>query len=96
MSSRNIRLNEVERKSAVTIFQCLSMIKENVEHETPAELKKKAQLLLEKAGFKVDYVEIADAGNLSPVNNWEDNQKHVALVAAFMNEVRLIDNITLN
>ena len=96
MSSRNTRLNEVERKNAITIFKCLSMIKENDEHETPVALKKKAQLLLEKAGFKVDYVEIADAGNLCPVKNWDDKQKLVALVAAFMNEVRLIDNMTLN
>lgn len=96
MSSRNMRLKEAERKNAVTIYQCLIMIKENDEHETPAELKKKAQLMLEKAGFKVDYVEIADAGNLSPVDERNDSQKKVVLVAAYLNEVRLIDNMLLN
>jgi pantoate--beta-alanine ligase len=101
MSSRNMRLNEVERKNAVTIYQCLNMIKENTKKNTPAELIKQAQLMLEKAGFKVDYVEIADARNLSPVNDpiaigWDGKQKLVALVAATMNEVRLIDNMLLN
>jgi pantoate--beta-alanine ligase len=101
MSSRNMRLNEVERKNAVTIYQCLNMIKENTKKNTPAELIKQAQLMLGKAGFKVDYVEIADAGNLSPVNDpiaigGDEKQKLVALVAATMNEVRLIDNMLLN
>jgi pantoate--beta-alanine ligase len=95
MSSRNMRLNEVERKKAAIIYQCLKMIKENDEHETPAELKRKAQLMLEKAGFKADYVEIADAGNLTPVNEWDSKQKNVALIAAFINEVRLIDNMVI-
>jgi pantoate--beta-alanine ligase len=95
MSSRNMRLNEAERKSAVTIYQCLNMIKENAEKHTPAELIKKAHSMLEKAGFKIDYVEIADAGNLSPVNNWDGKQKLVALIAAKMNEVRLIDNMVI-
>ena len=95
MSSRNMRLNEMERKKAVTIYQCLNLIKENEKKETPAELISKAQLMLEKAGFKVDYVEIADAADLSPVNDWDRKQKRVALIAAKMNEVRLIDNMVI-
>ncbi len=96
MSSRNMRLNEMERKNAAAIYRSLNMIKENAGDENPAELKKKAQSLLEDAGFKVDYVEIADTSNLSPVSVWDGKQKNVALVAAFMNEVRLIDNMLLN
>ena len=95
MSSRNMRLDEIERKKATAIYRSLKMIKEKPGNETPAEIKKKAQLLLEEAGFKVDYVEIADAGNLSHVNLWDDNQKYVALVAATINDVRLIDNIVI-
>lgn len=93
MSSRNMRLDEDERKKAAAIYRSLNMIKENAATEKPAELKMKAQLILEEAGFKVDYVEIADAGNLSPVNSWV--QKNVALIAAYMNEVRLIDNLVI-
>jgi pantoate--beta-alanine ligase len=95
MSSRNMRLNEEERKKAITIYQCLNMIKENTGKNTPAELISKAKSILEKAGFKVDYVEIADAHNLSPVNNWDKKQELVALIAATMNEVRLIDNMVI-
>ncbi|HMK25525.1 MAG TPA: pantoate--beta-alanine ligase [Chitinophagaceae bacterium] len=95
MSSRNMRLNEMERKNAVTIYQCLNMIKEKREKISAAELISKAQLMLEKTGFKVDYVEIADARNLSPVNTRDGKQKLVALIAATMNEVRLIDNMVI-
>jgi len=41
-------------------------------------------------------VEIADAGNLTIIDQWNGTTKLVALVAAFLNEVRLIDNMVLN
>ena len=59
-------------------------------------LKKKAENRLSEKGFKVDYVEIADANTLQPVDHWDGKQKLVALAAAFLNQVRLIDNILLN
>jgi pantoate--beta-alanine ligase len=101
MSSRNMRLNEKERTNAAIIYQCLKLIKENAGNETPSALVDKAGLLLEEAGFKVDYIEIADAITLAAFNEpvakgWAGKQKLVALVAAFMNEVRLIDNMLLN
>ncbi len=96
MSSRNMRLKDDERKTAATIFRCLSMIKDNLKKGNLAALKKKAVRMLEETGFRVDYVEIADVNNLSILNDWDGEQKIVALVAAFMNEVRLIDNLLLN
>jgi len=100
MSSRNMRLDEVERKNAATIYGCLNMIKENAKNDEPAALIEKAQLMLEKKGFKVDYVEIADASTLASFREpadkgWAGKQKLVALVAAFINEVRLIDNMVI-
>lgn len=96
MSSRNMRLNDPERKKSIAIYRSLNIMKENAGEKTPAELKMQAQDMLEEAGFKVDYVEIADASTLSIVNEWNDKQKSVALVAATLNEVRLIDNMQLN
>lgn len=96
MSSRNMRLKDDERKTAATIFHCLSMIKDNLKEGSLTDIKTKALTMLGEAGFKVDYVEIADANNLSIIKNWDGEQKIVALVAAFMNEVRLIDNMLLN
>lgn len=96
MSSRNMRLNEVERKKASAIYQCLVFIKENIKKGNLTPVKQKAQALLEQAGFTTDYVEIADAKKLSLVKDWDGKQKMVALIAACLNEVRLIDNMALN
>lgn len=96
MSSRNMRLNEAERKAAIAIYQSLILVKENIQTENLPELKQKAHSWLEKAGFKVDYFDIADSNNLSIVDKYNSKQKLVALVAAYMNEVRLIDNMLLN
>jgi pantoate--beta-alanine ligase len=95
MSSRNGRLNDADRKKATTIYRSLTMIKENLGNEIPLALKKKAQAMLENEGFKTDYVEIADAVSLSPVHKRDTSQKKVALVAAYLNEVRLIDNMVI-
>jgi pantoate--beta-alanine ligase len=96
MSSRNMRLNSEERKTAITISRALELIKANINKESPGRLKEKANDLLVAKGFKVDYVEIADADTLEPIANWKPNSKTVALVAAFLNDVRLIDNMVLN
>lgn len=96
MSSRNMRLNEVERKKAIAIFRTLSFIKENISKGKLDKLKMQAAGMLSEQGFKVDYVEIADAGTLQIINDWDGKQKLVALAAAFLNHVRLIDNIILS
>ena len=96
MSSRNMRLSDDERKNAVTVYKALHFIKDHLEKGELSELKKKAQSLLDDNGFKVDYVDIADANTLELVNHWDGQQKLVALAAAFLNQVRLIDNILLN
>lgn len=95
MSSRNMRLTEAEKAKAVTIYQCLSYIKQNLKKGDLGSLKKQATDMLLQAGFKVDYMEIADAATLELTEQWNGEQKLVALIAAFMNEVRLIDNMIL-
>lgn len=96
MSSRNIRLKEDERKKAVAIFQSLRFIRDNLKKGDLSVLKHQANSLLTKNGFKTDYIEIAGANDLSLVNEWDGKIKLVAVAAAFLNEVRLIDNMLLN
>lgn len=96
MSSRNTRLNKEERKTANAIFKSLLFIKSNLHLMDVAQLKNLASTSLVDAGFKVDYVEIADANTLELVDSWDEKQKIVALAAAFLGNVRLIDNVVLN
>jgi pantoate--beta-alanine ligase len=96
MSSRNRRLNETERKKSVAIYQCLINIKQNIRKRDLAALKQEATITLQQAGFNPDYVEIADAATLEFIEHWDGRQKLVVLIAAFLGEVRLIDNMVLN
>ncbi len=94
MSSRNIRLDKEDRKKAPEIYKVLNFIKNNVQHSNLTELKRIATGMLIDKGFKVDYVEIANAADLKSVENRDGNSPPlVALIAAFLNEVRLIDNL---
>jgi len=95
MSSRNLRLNEVERIDALKIIETLINIKKNIKPGNLEEIKIKATKYLTKNGYKVDYTEIADAATLEIISDWDGKAKLVALVAANLNNVRLIDNIIL-
>ncbi len=96
MSSRNVRLSHLERKKAANLFNTLSYIKENIQLEDLENLKQMAQNILIEQGFKVEYIAISKAQTLETVQNLDGKSTLVALVAAYINQVRLIDNLVLN
>jgi pantoate--beta-alanine ligase len=100
MSSRNMRLSEDQRRTAVTIYKAITRLKEGWQKgDDPAGLIKAAVSLLENSSFRVDYVSIADPLTLEPVSSAPaaggTRPPAVALVAAFLGEIRLIDNMRL-
>lgn len=96
MSSRNMRLSNDARKKATAIFKSLQYIKENIAKEDFETLKKSAQKIITDNGFdKIDYIEIANAETLLPEKKFEKNKRIIALAAAFIEDVRLIDNIII-
>jgi pantoate--beta-alanine ligase len=99
LSSRNLRLSEEEKLHAATIYRALNYIKENISTKTFGELQQQATSLLLQDGFnKVDYIAIADANTLklqNPRSKYDGQASLVALAAAFIGEVRLIDNLIL-
>ena len=96
MSSRNTRLLADDRKKATTISAALRYIKKNLKQGNLSAIKGSAQQMLLENGFKIDYVEIADATTLELIGSWDGQRKIVALAAAFLGNVRLIDNMVLN
>lgn len=96
MSSRNMRLKENERKLALAISKALLAIKANYGSAPIDKLEADGIKFLEENGFKVDYVSISDANTLEAITSYNKDQKAVALIAAFINDVRLIDNMLLN
>lgn len=93
MSSRNLRLNEEERRQAPAIYEVLLFIQQHTKPGNLKYLKKIAVNFLIKRNFKVDYIEIAKAGNLQPVDEWNGTDQLIILAAAYINDIRLIDNL---
>ena len=96
MSSRNLRLSTAETEKASTISEALLYIKQSWKNAPIEMVKEKASNMLRLQGFEVDYVEIADATNLLPLMEYNNEKRGIALVAASINNIRLIDNMLLN
>jgi pantoate--beta-alanine ligase len=96
MSSRNMRLSETGKQNAVAIYRSLLFLREHLRKGDITSYKMEAANMIKAAGFeKIDYAEIADAVTLETVDTWNGEQAVVGLVAAFIEGVRLIDNIRL-
>ena len=95
MSSRNRRLTEAQRSVAGTIYQCLVSIESKQHSGSFAIVKKECEDLLAAKGFEVEYVALAKATDLSPLDEFVGEMKMVVLIAAWIGEIRLIDNKVL-
>lgn len=87
MSSRNGYLSGDERAKALAISAALRGVKSGA---AAAAERRRAAAAIEKAGLKVDYVEIVDSETLKPVA--KTGKGTTVLAAAFAGKTRLIDN----
>ena len=95
MSSRNVRLSPEARAVAPIINETLQKALHWVDDHSPAEIQQQCLNLLDGKGFKIEYVEIVDGNSLMPIRLFEDTDFAVALVAIWLGDVRLIDNVIL-
>lgn len=97
MSSRNMLLSDLDKANATGLYQALLHIKENSWKAPLSALCEQAKAKISAAGFdKTDYVEVCDADTLAPLGDDADPElPKVALAAAFIGGVRLIDNLLL-
>ncbi|GIV28369.1 MAG: pantothenate synthetase [Bacteroidia bacterium] len=95
MSSRNVRLSPDARKKAAMIYQWL--LKARDLYQQGCTVKEIEKIIIEDiqkhSDFQLDYFEIRDANDLSPIHNAQ--QPAVALIAVYLDGVRLIDNLML-
>ena len=97
MSSRNERLSDFQREEASFIFQTLQEAKNQFGTKNAIEVTNWVENEFKNnANFKLEYFEIADETTLKSAQNKEPNKKYRAFIAVFMNDVRLIDTISLN
>jgi pantoate--beta-alanine ligase len=92
MSSRNMRLSPEQRLVAPTIGRVLQYFHDHFKAGSLEDLKNYGYRELNENGFRVDYIEFANADTLALASSWDGNEPLVALVAAFIGDIRLIDN----
>ncbi|RYY98680.1 MAG: pantoate--beta-alanine ligase [Chitinophagaceae bacterium] len=93
MSSRNLRLSEEQRTEALALYRSLDRIRSDFFALDNRALEARAAAELEAQGFVVDYVALCRPSDLAPLP--DKQQPAVALVAATLGGIRLIDNIVI-
>jgi pantoate--beta-alanine ligase len=96
MSSRNMRLTEPQRALAGIIYQCLVSIQGKSGTACFKLVQKECLDLLQAKGFKPEYVELAKARDLTLLEDYSEDEEMIALVAAKIGDIRLIDNLIIN
>lgn len=93
MSSRNAYLSAAERAVAPKLYAAIEAVAIDLaKGRQVSEAVAEGRSRLEKAGFRLDYLEVRDADTLAPIDGFLESPARV-LVAAWLGTTRLIDNV---
>lgn len=97
MSSRNERLSPEQRTKAAVINRVLKeavnkLKNDQLVSDVKAYVKNQ---FAQDPEVRLEYFEVADSENLKPLKNVNDSMQPILCIAAFVGEVRLIDNMFL-
>lgn len=97
MSSRNRRLSAESRQIAPQLYKALQLGTELLaQKQTVAAMKEEVLLFLAAEGaIKLEYFEVADAQTLQPITGLAPNHDVALCIAAWLANVRLIDNLVV-
>lgn len=95
-SSRNVRIDPSRRSDAVALRSALLLAKKSISTHSPDQIKEKCIHIIADAGFRLEYFDIVDHQTLRSIQSWQDTETPVACAAAWLGEVRLIDNEILS
>jgi pantoate--beta-alanine ligase len=100
LSSRNRFLSEDERGAALVLSRALRLIEERANAHEPLDLESAQALVRSQPLVELDYFEVVDPRTLEPLaENCQDTPfrgEGLAIIAAKVGPVRLIDNAPLN
>ena len=96
MSSRNLRLNEEQRKEAILIYKTLLKVNDWFRVVSVEEIKKRVKEIFEKSELDLEYFVIADEKTLKETDFFYKDKKYRAFIVAYAGDVRLIDNMHLD
>ena len=94
-SSRNKLLSKEEIKVASIIFECLEYCKYNM-HLNIKKIKLHIEnQFLENQKIQLEYIEFVELNTFDKIQVWGEEKTNAVCIAAYINNVRLIDNIIL-
>ena len=97
MSSRNERLSKSAREESSFIYKTLQAVQADFEKKSLTELNEFVKnAFSEHPEFSLEYFEIAEESTLLPASEKDKTKKYRAFIAIFIENIRLIDNISLN
>ena len=97
MSSRNERLSNTAKKEATFINKTLLEAKKQFSTKSAMKVEEwVTKEFAKREQFNLEYVSIANIKTLKPVKRKSKKQQYRIFIAAFIDNVRLIDNIALN
>lgn len=96
MSSRNRRLTPAQRALAPKLYEALQLLEGKLTTEPVEQAKgEAASFLATYPGIKLEYLEVVDAKTLQPLTAVQEADAVALCLAAFLGDVRLIDNLVL-
>ena len=97
MSSRNERLSQQSKDEATLISKTLYKVKNDFGKKSLKEISTEvSETFAKNTNFTLEYFEIANAETLLTATEIVEGEKYQAFIAVFINNIRLIDTISLN
>lgn len=97
MSSRNERLSEQQRIDSALIYKTLNGAKDKFKTYSAKSVSEWVENTFKKnTSFELEYFQIADETALLPCERKNKTKKYRAFIAVIVNNIRLIDTISLN
>jgi pantoate--beta-alanine ligase len=97
LSSRNMRLDQAERKAATILYRILAMAEsELLKGVSWFEIREKAlNMIASEPLARLEYLELVTTDTVEPLTQLDLQQSVSVCIAVYIGEVRLIDNLSI-
>ncbi|MFC0342946.1 pantoate--beta-alanine ligase [Epilithonimonas hispanica] len=96
MSSRNMRLSEIEKETSSLIYKTLKQVNDWTKTLNISDIKEKVENIFNQGEMDLEYFMIADEETLKEVNSISNDKNYRAFIVVNIGNVRLIDNLHLD
>lgn len=93
MSSRNERLSPQARQDAALLYEVLKLASQQLKSQPLTDIHQEVKDRIDASPLTLEYFGICQTADLQPIAAYDEGQDTVLLLAAWMEGVRLIDNL---